>query len=102
MRFMVASALFVALLNGQNPLTLLAIIVLVVVSGARLWSRFSLRAVKCVSGLDKSRVFPGEILLLRVEAVNGKFLPVWLCVTIADTGKELFFRQDELVSREAG
>jgi uncharacterized protein (DUF58 family) len=102
MRFMVASALFVALLNGQNSLALLAIIVLVVVSGARLWSRFSLRAVTCVSGLDKSRVFPGEILLLRVEAVNGKFLPVWLCVTIAGTGKEFFFRQDEPVSRETG
>ncbi|MBW2031555.1 MAG: DUF58 domain-containing protein [Deltaproteobacteria bacterium] len=101
-RFMVASALFVALLNGQNSLALLAIIVLVVVSGARLWSRFSLKAVTCVSSLDKSRVFPGETLLLRVEAVNAKFLPVWLCVTIAGTGKELFFRQDESVTRETG
>ncbi len=102
MRFMVASALFVALLNGRNSLTLLAILVLVVVSGARLWSRFSLRAVTCVSGLDKSRVFPGEILLLTVEAVNAKFLPVWLRVTIAGAGNGLFFRKDEPASRETG
>ncbi len=102
MRFMVVCALFVALLNGQNSLALLAIIVLVVVSGARLWSRFSLRAVSCISGLDKSRVFPGEILLLKVEAVNAKFLPVWLRVTITGADKELFFRKNEPLYRETG
>jgi uncharacterized protein (DUF58 family) len=102
MRFMVASALFVALLNGQNALALLAIIVLAVVSGARLWSRFSLRAVTCVSDLDKSRVFPGEMLLLRIKAVNAKFLPVWLRVTIAGAGEALLFRKDEPLYRETG
>ncbi len=102
MRLMVASALFVALLNGQQALALLAILVLVVVSGAKLWSRFSGRGTTCISGLDKSRVFPGETLLFTVEAINAKFLPVWLSVTIANAGNGLFFRKDEPLSREAG
>jgi uncharacterized protein (DUF58 family) len=102
MRIMVAAALFIALLNGQHALALLAILVLAVTSGARLWSRFSRRALSCVSGLDTSRAFPGETLLLRVEAVNAKFLPVLLRVTIGNKGIGLFLGKDEPLSREIG
>ena len=70
--------LFVALVYGQRDLAILALLVLGVVSGARLWARFSLSGLKCHLRLDKRRVFPGEKLTLSLTAENIKLLPIWL------------------------
>jgi uncharacterized protein (DUF58 family) len=101
MRLMVATALFIALLSGQHALTLLAILVLVVTSGAALWSHFTARALTCVSRLDTLRAFPGETFLLRVDAVNAKFLPVLLRAAITEKGIGVFLGNDEPLCREA-
>jgi len=102
MMIMVAVTLFIALLNGQKALILLSIIVLIIISGARLWSHFSLKAVSCTSSLNKTRAFPGQKIVFRVEAVNAKFLPVWIRVMIPPMVKEFFLRKDEPVSKESG
>jgi len=77
-QFFVGVLLFIALLQSQRDLTVLALLVLGVAIGARLWSRMSLSGIKCSSMVDKQKVFPGETLTLRVHAENRKFLPVWL------------------------
>jgi uncharacterized protein (DUF58 family) len=70
--------LFVALLHSQRDLAILAILVLGVMGGVRLWSRISLSGVTCYSMVDKGKVFPGEVLTLHVRVENAKILPVWL------------------------
>lgn len=77
-QFFVGALLFIALLYGQRDLTVLTLLVLGVISGARLWARMSLSGVKCHLMLDKRKVFPGEKLTLRISAENAKLLPIWL------------------------
>jgi uncharacterized protein (DUF58 family) len=77
-QFFVGTLLFIALLYGQRDLTVLTLLVLGVISGARLWARMSLSGVKCHLMLDKRKVFPGEKLTLRISAENAKLLPIWL------------------------
>lgn len=81
-RFFVCLLLFIALLQGQRDLSLLAVLVLVVVSGAKLWSRMSLSGILCRSQLKRNRVFPGETFGLEISVENTKFLPLWLEVKL--------------------
>ena len=80
--FMVGICLFIALLYGQRELTLLALLVLGVTMGTRLWSRLSLSGITCASMVDKQKLFPDESFVLRVSAENAKFLPVWLQISV--------------------
>jgi uncharacterized protein (DUF58 family) len=73
-------------LNGLRDLTLLALLLLGLVFGAKLWARISLSGITCYSTVDKMKVFPGEKLTLKVDAENRKFLPVWLQVQVPVTG----------------
>jgi len=84
--FFVGVLLFIALLHGQRDLTVFSILVLGVVTGARLWSRYGLSGIQCYSAVDRERVFPGEKLSLAVTVENAKFLPVWLQMTVPVAG----------------
>lgn len=86
MQFLVGACLFIALLHGQRDLTTLALLVLGVTIGARLWSRLSLSGIRCSSMVDKHKLFPGESLTLHVSAENAKFLPVWLQMSVPVEG----------------
>ncbi len=76
--FFVGIFLFVALLYRQNDLSLLAILILIVVGGAKAWSSMSPARIRCDSAIDTRRVFPGETVSLATTVENGKWLPVWL------------------------
>ncbi len=80
--FLVGIILFSALLFRQKDLAIIALVVLSVGLGARLWSRFSLAGIKCTCRVDKQIVFPDEFLSLSVEVENVKFLPVWVKVAL--------------------
>ena len=70
--------LFVALLYRQNDLSLLAILILIVVGGAKAWTGMSATRIRWDSAIDNQRVFPGESVTLATTVENGKWLPVWL------------------------
>jgi uncharacterized protein (DUF58 family) len=70
--------LFVALLYRQDDLSLLAILILVVVGGAKAWTAMSATRIRWDSAIDNDRVFPGESITLATTVENGKWLPVWL------------------------
>lgn len=78
----VAVLLFVALLNGQRDLTVLSLLVLGVLGGARLWARFSQARLQCHLKIDRRRVFPNEPVTLTISAENAKLLPIWLHVEV--------------------
>ena len=84
--FFVGVLLFIALLHGQRDLIIFSILILGVVTGARLWSRYGLSGIRCSSTLNREKVFPDERLSLTVTAENAKFLPVWLQMTIPVAG----------------
>jgi uncharacterized protein (DUF58 family) len=81
-QFLVGVCLFIALLHGQRDLTVLALLVLGITLGARLWSRLSISGIRCSSRVDKKKLFPDESLTLHVSAENAKFLPVWLHIGV--------------------
>jgi uncharacterized protein (DUF58 family) len=85
-QFLVGVFLFVALLHGQQDLTVWALLVLGITIGARLWSRLSLSGIRCSLMVDKHKLFPGESLVLHVSAENAKFLPVWLQMSVPAEG----------------
>lgn len=70
--------LFISLLYRQQGLVLLCLLILVMFNGALLWSRLSLAALTCSLTPAREKVFPGESFVLKAEAANKKFLPVWL------------------------
>jgi uncharacterized protein (DUF58 family) len=78
MLFFVGILLFIALLYRQNELSLLAILILVVVVGAKAWTRMSATRIRWDSAINNQRVFPGESVTLATTVENGKWLPVWI------------------------
>jgi uncharacterized protein (DUF58 family) len=82
MQVIVGLLLFIALLHGERNLTILALLVLGMAGGARLWTKISLSGLKCHSAVDQQKVFPGQKLTLRISTENDKFLPVWLRVNV--------------------
>jgi hypothetical protein len=80
--FFVGVLLFIALLHGQRDLIVFAILILGVVTGTRLWSRYGLSGIRCYSAVDRDKMFPDERLSLTVTAENAKFLPIWLQMTV--------------------
>jgi uncharacterized protein (DUF58 family) len=102
MQFIVGALLFVALLHSQRDLAVLAILVLGVMGGVRLWSRMSLAGIKCYSTVDKGKAFPGEVLTLHVRVENAKFLPVWLQITMPIDGLLNPSSDDTTFTNESG
>jgi len=80
MLFFVAVLLFVALLQGQQPLTALCLITIAVFSCAFMWSRVSLRATRFDLAAAHTSLFPDEELPLTLEVINDKALPIHLAV----------------------
>jgi len=101
-QFFVGLLLFVALLHSQRDLSVLALLVLGVMGGARLWSRLSLSGIKCYSIVDKGKVFPDEILTLHIRVENAKFLPVWLQMKMPVDGSLNSSSGDTTFTNESG
>jgi len=78
--------LFIALLNSQNDLTVLALIALSLLVGSKIWCRLGPTKIDHQTGLDRLRVFPGETLTLSTRVRNAKMLPVLaqLSVSVAN------------------
>jgi len=76
--FFVGITLFIALLYRQNDLSLLALLVLLVMAGCKVWSVLSLGRVSCETKAQQERVFAGETIVLTTTVANKKFLPVWI------------------------
>lgn len=85
-QFFVGVLLFIALLYSQRDLAVLALLVLSVMGGAKLWSRMSLSGITCYSTVDKGKLFPGEELTLRVGVENAKLLPIWFQIKTSIDG----------------
>jgi uncharacterized protein (DUF58 family) len=92
--------LFIALLYRQSELSLLAILVLLVMSGAKAWSIMSLARVSCTIRVNKKRVFPGEKLSLETIVENAKFLPVWIRILWPFNSAHEPVDDDEHLSRQ--
>ena len=102
MQFFVGVFLFVALLHNHRDLAVLAILVLGIMGGVRLWSRMSLSGIKCYSMVDKGKVFPGEMLTLHVRLENAKFLPVWLEIKMPIDGSLNPSPDNAIITNESG
>jgi uncharacterized protein (DUF58 family) len=94
--------LFIALLQSRRDLAVLALLVLGVTVGARLWSGMSLSGIAYSSLVDKEKVFPDEMLTLHIDAENKKFLPVWLQMNVSIDGSLSPLSQDSTFTNESG
>ena len=81
-QLLVGLFLFIALLKGQARLSLLFLLILILVNGAKIWCHYSLRATRGTMSMDKMKLFPGEKLTLTAQVENLKALPVWMKVRI--------------------
>lgn len=88
-QLIIVALLVFSLIGHQKNLTVLLLVLLAFVYGARLWSRFSLLNLTADSTFDRSRIFPGEAVRLTIRADNHKALPVWLRVTVPVPGELL-------------
>ena len=101
-QFFIGALLFIALLHSQRDLAVLALLVLGVMGGARLWSRMSLSGIKYYAMVDKEKVFPGEALTLYMRVENKKFLPVWLQMKVPVDGSLNPSSGDTTFTNESG
>ncbi len=67
-----------AVLNQLGELAFLAVLILLVFNGSRLWAYFSLARLNSNIKVDRQRFFPGENITLRATLTNQKILPVWV------------------------
>jgi uncharacterized protein (DUF58 family) len=102
MQFFVGLFLFIALLNRQWGLTVLTLLVLVTVKGAKIWSKSSLAGIKCHSVVDKMKAFPGETITLNARVENSKFLPVWVKMKVPVHGSLHSSGNDISLTKESG
>lgn len=90
LQFLIGVLLFVALLYKQTGLIILALLILGMVYGAKLWSRLSLAGLHCRYSADNEKVFPDEQIMFKAQVENHSFLPVWMEMEIkAPAGKTL-------------
>jgi len=75
---MVLLLFFISLLNYQSNMTVITLIIIGIFISTQLWSRFAVFNMKIKIKVDKSRVFPGEEIRIKVQAENNKLLPVWV------------------------
>ena len=101
-QFFVGLFFFIALLNRQWGLTVLTLLVLVTVRGAKIWSKSSLAGIKCRSMVDKMKAFPGETITLNVSVANSKFLPVWVRMKVPVHGSLHTSGSDTSLTKESG
>ena len=73
--------LFVGLLKQQQMLIILSLLVLGTAGSAKLWARVSRSRLACRAAADRSRLFPGEPLVLTLEVGNRGWLPMALQVS---------------------
>jgi uncharacterized protein (DUF58 family) len=92
--------LFVALLNSQQELAILCLLVLGMAGGMKLWAHLSASRIRCRPLLSTERVFAGETLGLMVDVENGKFLPVWLEVSVPVQGSSRSLSSDTALTDE--
>ena len=102
MQFFVGLFLFIALLNRQWGLTVLTLLVLVTVKGAKIWSKSSLAGIKCHSVVDRMKAFPGETITLNARVENSKFLPVWVKMKVPVHGSLHSSGNDISLTKESG
>ena len=76
--FVVSIVLLVSLLSHYGALSLLAALVLLLMAILKSFSVISLTGVSCSIQVDKKRVFPQELVILRTDIANNKFLPIWV------------------------
>ena len=101
-QFFVGLFLFIALLNRQWGLTVLTLLVLVTVKGAKIWSKSSIAGIKCHSMVDKMKAFPGETITLNARVENSKFLPVWIRMKVPVHGSLHSSGNDISLTKESG
>lgn len=64
---------------GQDRIVLLLGLALATAAFSKLWAKLALIRVSCTRTLDKTRVFPGEVVRRRLEVANRKPLPLpWM------------------------
>lgn len=76
----------VALLNEEHALALLALLLLGMITCARIWSRMGQKNIRWKSSVDHTKLFPGESVHLSLHVENPSWLPVWLSVGAAADG----------------
>jgi uncharacterized protein (DUF58 family) len=75
-QILAACLLVLALLHHQSALTVITLLALIMVQGARLWALASSRGMRANLGLDRGRVFPGDSVKFELSVENRKALPV--------------------------
>ena len=94
--------LFAALLQRERELALWGICVIGLTAVARIWSLAGIRKLYCMSSVDRSRIFPGDYITLKVEVENKKMLPVLVRLGIDLNSRGLEPDDDSCVRRETG
>ena len=82
MLFFTAVLLFIALLQRQHELTALCLVTIGIMAAALFMSQASLRATKFNLGVERSRLFPGDQLHLKVDVANAKAWPIHVAVQV--------------------
>lgn len=100
-RFISWIVLFVALLQRQQGLIILAVFLLLLVYGAKLWSKYS--SIKLIGELnaDKVKLFPNEQVIIKAKVENRKLLPVWIQVKIPLAGVQDVPNGNDLLVEES-
>lgn len=78
--------LFIALVNGQQAVSLMLLLLLALIFGTRFWGRSCLSRLVLITKVDSHRLFPGNTFTLAIHIQNNGWLPAWLKIDISAEG----------------
>ena len=78
--------LFIALVHGQQAVSLLLLLLLALIFGTRFWGRSCLSRLVLNTSVDSHRLFPGNTFTLAIHIQNNGWLPAWLKIDVSIDG----------------
>lgn len=96
------AALLMSLLYKERSLAIFSLIILLLSITFRIWSRLSLKEILYSADVDKSRVFPGDRINLKIRLENNKWLPVVVKLRLSIAGLRASEGDEAVVSEQSG
>ncbi|MBI4720306.1 MAG: DUF58 domain-containing protein [Chitinivibrionia bacterium] len=75
---LIGGFLFLALLTGQRDLALLCLLVLIMATGLKCWTKAAPSRLRHALWVSQQRVFPDNAVTITAEIRNDKLLPAWV------------------------
>ena len=101
-QFFAGVTLFISLLYSQRSFAIFSLIILILSFTLRIWSRMSSKDIYYSVKVDNNKIFPGDIVNLKINIENNKLLPVIIKLRLNIAKLLTLPRSDTIITETSG